>query len=196
MKQTLDIGNIGSARDILKGKESSPLVQFIQGNLQELIVEIRAKGGEMGVLASRNLVQSFGIKEPIEANEQGVNATIVADDYWKFVNYGVNGTLNTTAPNWKALGYSMGSMAEFVKKIEQWMPFRNIKPLGKETMTERAEGIAFGILKRGKVARPFVTETIKETKVFKEMAKGIGEMLGKAVAINIKHNLQNGNNIN
>ncbi len=189
------ISSFGSAREILEGKEKSPLTQFVQSNLQALVEEIKKKGNTMDVRASNNLLTSI-IPANIVANTNGINADITADEYWKFLNYGVNGTLFSGAPNWKALGYNSGSFADFVKSIEQWIPFKNIQPQGDDTIEETATGIAFAILKRGKRPRPFVTESVKETKIFKDMAAGIGQLIGKSVAINIKYQLKNGNNNN
>lgn len=187
------LNNFGSAREILEGKETSPLTQFVQANLQQLVEEIKKKGNQMDVRASNSLLTSI-IPQNIVASQENISADITADEYWKFINYGVNGRLFNGAPNWSSLGVTSQPFEQLVEKIKQWMPFRNIQPRGDDTIEETATAIALATIRNGKRPRPFITETAKETKVFQEMAAGIGQLIGKSVAINLKYNLEHGNN--
>lgn len=187
------INDLGTARSILEGKESNPLMLFVQENLQQLVEEIKSKGNRMDVRASNNLLSSF-IATNIKVSDKGVDADVIADDYWKFINYGVNGRRFSSAPNWKALGVQSKPFNELVSSVSKWIPFRGLQPKEGQTYDELATSLAFAILKNGKVAKPFVTEAVKETKVLKDLTEGIGKMIGKSVAVNIKEQFRNGNN--
>jgi len=194
MKPDLSIlNNIGSARDVLQGNTKSPLLQFVQSNLQELVEEIKKTGNKMDVRASNSLLSSI-IVSNIKVSGEKVDGEIIGEDYWKFINFGVNGSIFKNAPNWEALGFSKGSLDELIGKVKVWMPFRNVKPKENQTFDELAEKIAISIIKKGKRPRPFVTQTLQETKKIKELADGIGKIIGKSLATDIKFRLENGNN--
>jgi hypothetical protein len=190
--QTL-IKDIGSARDILEGKKNNPLMMFVQENMQELIVEIRKQAVGMDIVASRNLIQSIAIGK-LEVDENSVDGEVIADDYWKFINYGVNGRLFNAAPNWKSLGVKSQGIDELIKELPVWMSFKNIQPKEGQTVESTATSIAMAIIRNGKVPRPFVTQTVEQTKVFNKMAKGISDIIASSMATKIKNDLENGNN--
>jgi len=124
----------------------------VQSNLQALVEEIKKKGNTMDVRASNNLLTSI-IPKKIIASQDNISADITADEYWKFLNYGVNGTLFSGAPNWKSLGVVAQPFNELVASIQQWMPFRNVQPRGDDSFEETATAIAFATIKNGKLSR-------------------------------------------
>jgi hypothetical protein len=187
MKPNLSaLDDILSAKEILNPKtDKSPLTMFVQEGLQQLVEEIKAAGLGMDVRASNNLLQSIKLNK-LTVNIDGVDAEITADEYWKFINYGVNGELWSSAPDWKSLGVRQQSIEELISKLDVWKSFRGVE----------ADNyvLAKSILRRGKVPRPFVTETINETETITELSEGVASMIGKAVTTIIKTKLQNGNN--
>jgi hypothetical protein len=189
MKPNLSaLDDILSAKEILNPKtDKSPLTMFVQEGLQQLVEEIKAAGLGMDVRASNNLLQSIKLNK-LTVNIDGVDAEITADEYWKFINYGVNGELWSSAPDWKSLGVKSGTFAELIQKVDTWRPFRGIEQDASSYV------IARSILRRGKVPKPFVTETINETETITELSEGVASMIGKAVTTIIKTKLQNGNN--
>lgn len=194
MENLSALNNFGVSKSVIETPDKSPLTIFLQKELNVLIEEIKSKGLSLDVRASNSLLQSIVIKKIEQQGGGGLNAEITANEYWKFINFGVNGLVFSSAPNWASLGVKQQSFEELEKSLKIWIPFRGLQPRENQTFDELATALAISIGKKGKVPRPFITETIKQTKSFKRIAKGVAEITGKAVAVSFITQLKNTKN--
>jgi len=61
---------------------------------RDVVADMAAKVDEYGAKATLNLMQSIRVRE-FDPNAENVKIEIIADDYWRYVNYGVDG-VNTS----------------------------------------------------------------------------------------------------
>jgi hypothetical protein len=119
--------------------------------------------------------------EPIEITAQGVKLNITAQDYWKFVEEGVNGlqvnfgspySFRTPRPN-RAMAAS----------IAQWMGERSISDSG--NFQGASWAIATAKKRDGIRPKPFVSDTLTPTFI-EEISTHISNELGKTVTLAVK----------
>lgn len=174
--------NLGASKEVLANSPSSPLSELLQGLVQDVTDQLTAKVDEYNINASSNLRQSI---VPAEVSKEGstVSIGINADFYWKFVNYGVNGTeVSHGAPSW---GSQPPSEISFHQSTMDWVRNRGI------TMPEQFnsyESFAWAIMKNiekhGKEARPFFTDVVND-KLYEALQKPIEALLKQSITINI-----------
>ena len=140
-----------------KNKISQALIDWVN---DELIYRLREELQEEDINASRRLSQSFHI-DSISLEQSAIIAGVVGEAYWKYINYGVNGSIeNHNAPYWGSTGATIDELRE---EIREWIPARGIvKPDNFATYEVFAENIVWGVIKKGKKARPFVDDAVKE----------------------------------
>ena len=101
--------NAGNVKSILNNKPNSPLSLLLQELTQGVIDDLRKAISTRGIDASRNLSQGIKPTKTIY-NGKAVSVGIEMDFYWKFVNYGVNGTeVSHGSPNWGSVQTMPGS---------------------------------------------------------------------------------------
>ena len=173
--------NLGSSKAILNNTAGNPMSALLLKLTQDVIDDLRKAIAARDIDASRNLSQ--GIKPTkVIYNGKAVSVGIEMDFYWKYVNYGVNGTLvNHGAPNW---GEAAASGKSFNDSIIEWMSFRGITKGDFETLEDKASFIQMRIVQKGKKPRPFFEDVIND-QLIKVLKKPIGKLLGKSIKINI-----------
>lgn len=171
------IPNLGVSQSVLENKGNNPLDKLMFDLTLDICDQLREQLKQRDInTTSLGLSQSI---RPTEATIQGKQLTvgILAEEYWKYVNFGVNGTnVNHGAPNW-------GSRARpTVQDIEEWIPKRGIQPYG--TLKGAAIAITRKVIRDGKEARPFYDAVIND-KLINFMRPQVEELLGRAIEINI-----------
>jgi hypothetical protein len=147
---------------------------------QEVIDRLNKSIEKHDVRASNRLKQSI---LSVDESKPGVVAlAISAEFYWKYINYGVNGTqVNRGAPSW---GPAPKGTLTFKEAIEGWIRDRGLKARPGQTYEEMTFAIMHGIKTKGMEARPFFSEVVtKELKQY--LAKSVSSVLGRAITIEI-----------
>lgn len=174
--------NLGSSRDILENKPDSPLGELLYDLTNDVIKQLKQRLVDRDVNASLGLSQSIiPTDEILDGNSIAVGISM--DFYWKYINYGVNGTeINRGAPNW---GGAPQQSISFKDAILKWIPFRGL------TLNEDVKdykSLAWIIMnhkiKKGQEPRPFFTDVINENLV-QVLKKPIEKVIGRAVEISI-----------
>jgi hypothetical protein len=173
--------NAGNVKSILDNKPNSPLSLLLQELTQGVMDDLRKSMHERNVNSSYRLQQSIKPTKTIY-NGKAVSVGIEMDFYWKFVNYGVNGTkVNHGAPSW---GSSGGTREQFHTSILDWMSFQGITAGEFETLDDKANFIQMRVSQKGQKPRPFFEDVIKDSLVAVLKAP-IQRLLGKSIKLNI-----------
>ena len=154
------------------------LVKLNQAIIDDLQQSIQARD----INASRNLSQGITPSDVI-INGNEVEVNISMDFYWKYINYGVNGTeQNNNAPSW---GSAPSQTLSFHDSILAWKSDRGITlPEGFTDYDAFAWAIQTNIKKYGKKARPFYDDVINE-KLVKVLEAPIRKLLGESIKLTI-----------
>jgi hypothetical protein len=173
---------LGSAKEILKGNPSSPLAVLLQELIQDVTDQLVAKVHQYDAVASGNLVQNIRPTSKATLEGEVLSVSITAPFYWKFVNYGVNGTeVNRGAPNW---GQQQNDRS-FHSSIMDWTRNRGISlPEQFDSYDQFAWAIMGSIKKKGIEKRPFFTDVVNES-LYDALSEPISTLIGKAIKINI-----------
>ena len=173
---------VGNAKSVVEGKKNSPLGNLLIELNQAIIDDLQQSIQARDINASRNL--SSGITPSdviINGNEIEVNISM--DFYWKYINYGVNGTeQNNNAPSW---GASPSQTLSFHDSILAWKSDRGITlPEGFADYDAFAWAIQTNIKKYGKKARPFYDDVIND-KLVAVLEAPIKKLLGESIKLTI-----------
>jgi hypothetical protein len=174
--------NLGTSRDVIEGNANSPLGELLTRMAQDVTDQLVESIDKYDINASSNLRQSI---QPTKVQQEGntVFVPINADFYWKFVNYGVNGTeRNNGAPTHGAQPQSGQS---FHQAILNWIPTTgSTLPEQFSTYDQWAWAIQTNIKKYGKEARPFFTDVVNEA-LTDYLREPISRLLGRSIEIAI-----------
>lgn len=174
--------NIGTSKEVLKNSASSPMNDLLQLLLQDVSDQLGKKIDQYGISASNNLKQSINVSN-VSINGSRMEVSITADFYWKYINYGVNGTeINRGAPNW---GTAPKQDLTFKQAILNWIPNKGVQlPASFTSYDSFAYAIMTNKRKFGQEARPFVNDVITD-KLIQDMKAPIQALIGRALEIQI-----------
>lgn len=174
--------NLGSSKAILNNTAGNPLSVLLQELTQEVIDDLRKAMQDRNVDASRNLSQSIKPTKTLY-NGKAVSVGITMDFYWKYVNYGVNGTeVSHGAPSW---GKASGSGVSFHDSIKNWISQKGIGlPEQFKTYDSFAWAVQNSVVKKGQKAKPFFEDVIND-QLINVLKKPIQKLLGKSIKLNI-----------
>ena len=82
------IGDIGRVKEELKAP-NNPLDEYMLHLGMQIVSQLKQSLRESGI--DQNSLLSQSVNSTIVNDDNGITLTITADDYWKFVNDGVNG---------------------------------------------------------------------------------------------------------
>ncbi len=112
------ISNIGEAEAVVKAEPGSPLDELLCKLMQEVVDSLIQSLSSYDAVASANLMQSMIPSQQAYLDGDILTVNITAPNYWKFVNYGVNGTeVNHGSPAW---GTQPPSDRSFHASIMNW----------------------------------------------------------------------------
>lgn len=180
--QILNSLNLGTSKQALEGNPSSPLAQLLTLEVNDIIKELRASIDKYDASASENLKgETIPTKVSVKGSE--VSIGIKAPFYWKFVNYGVNGSLvNRGAPNWGKQTNSSFSMSDSMRQWEQHRGIKTVNGVSNWVSKSHVEGMS--MQQRGQIARPFFTDVVNDT-LIRELEEPISELMKQAITIRI-----------
>lgn len=174
--------NVGNAKTSLDSSNNSPLGNLLVKLNQAIIDDLQQSIQARDINASRNLSQGITPSDVI-INGNEVEVNISMDFYWKYINYGVNGTeVNHNAPTW---GSAPSQTMSFHDSILAWKSDRGITlPEGFKDYDSFAWAIQNSIIRKGKKARPFYDDVINE-KLVKVLEEPIKKLLGESIKLTI-----------
>lgn len=173
--------NIGSSKESLEGKPNSPLGIFLTESVNEIIGKLRKRLTHYDADSSGELAQSLIIGK-VKTGNDSLEVEMLGEFYWKFVNYGVNGTLiNRGAPNH---GTQPTTGKTFKQMVDQWISDRGIVPRDNISSDSLNFLIRRKIVQEGKEKRPFFTDIVNTT-LERELTKQVTALMGKVIEINI-----------
>jgi len=174
--------NLGSSKAVLNNTAGNPMSALLLKLTQDVIDDLRKAIAARDIDASRNLSQ--GIKPTkVIYNGKAVSVGIEMDFYWKYVNYGVNGTeVSHGAPNW---GKAPDSGYSFHDSIKSWIAQKGIGlPEQFKTYDSFAWAVQNSIVKKGQKPKPFFEDVVND-QLINVLKKPIQKLLGKSIKINI-----------
>lgn len=174
---------VGNSEAILKGLPGTPLEGLLVDLMQDVADQLVIEMDRLEIAASRRLRQSIIPDKQVTKEGNVVTIGLSADFYWKFVNYGVNGTeVQHGAPSW---GKQPPGEVSFHKSIMDWTMDRGITmPAQFDTYDSFAWAVMANVRKKGKQARPFFTNVVNETLTTK-IQKELSEFFKEAITVNI-----------
>lgn len=176
------VSDLGTAQDILEGDPSSPLAKLLQDMMQEVTDQLVSSLAQYDAVASGNLMQSIQPSATAELDGDILSVSISAPFYWKFVNYGVNGTeVNRGAPAWGTVPQDRS----FHASIMDWVRNRGISlPKQFGTYDSFAWAVMKSIQKKGIEKRPFFTDVVND-KLYDYFQESISTLIGRAITVKI-----------
>ena len=175
--------NLGTSKAILDNKPQSALGQLLLSITEDIIVQLQNKIKEYNIsTSSMGLSQSLAPTE-VKIENGVVSVGISADFYWKFVNYGVNGTeVSHGAPDH---GATPPGTLSFKESILQWIPQRGLQlPEQFGDFEQFSYAIMTNIRKHGKAPRPFFTDVVNNA-LINRIQEPIEKVIGRALKIRI-----------
>lgn len=174
--------NLGSSADVLKNSPDSPLGSLLKDLVQGVVDELGRSMDKYQIRASNNLKQTIIPTAP-KIDEDGVSVSISADFYWKFVNYGVNGTeINHGAPSWGKI--QQGDLS-FKDSIGGWIRNKGITlPDGFTSYESLSYAMMTNIKKYGQKPRPFFTDVVND-RLVNVLKKPIEKLIGRSIKVMI-----------
>lgn len=175
--------NLGSSKAVLENRGNSPLSQLLVSMSEDVITQLK------GALVARNInTSSQGLSQSLHVSEikiadSEVKIGISAEFYWKFVNYGVNGTeIHRGAPDW---GSVPAGDKSFSQAIREWIPQRGLQlPPEFSSFESFTYAIMTNIRKKGKEARPFFEDVVND-KLVETLREPIEKVIGRSIEISI-----------
>ncbi len=184
-----EISNItfGKSKDVLSGKPSSPLGDLLTKITEDTIKRLQDRMEARDVNTSSLGLSQSVVPTEVEIKDGAIEVGINMAHYWKYVNYGVNGSeISWGAPNWGTS--NVPQEQSFHQAILEWIPQRGISlPESFESYESFAYAIMKNKIKTGQEPKPFYDDVINE-KLEKQMRKPIEELIGKSIEINITAN--------
>lgn len=173
--------NLGTAKATLAASIGSPMNNLILGVHQEIIYKLGVKLVQYKAVASNRLKQSI---VSVDMSKTGViNVEMSAEFYWKYVNYGVNGTvMNHGAPTW---GPAPKSTLSFHDAILEWIRDTGLQAKPGQSYEEMASAIMRYVVLYGAEPRPFFTDVVNK-QLTQYLSKSISSVMKKAITIEIK----------
>jgi hypothetical protein len=174
---------VGNSEAILKGLPGTPLEGLLKDLMQDVADQLVIEMDRLDIAASRRLRQSIIPDKQVTKEGNVVTIGLSADFYWKFVNYGVDGTvIKHGAPHH---GVQPKGEVSFHKSIMDWMSDRGVVLRNQfDTYEGAAWGIMGAIKRDGKAPRPFFTNVVNETLTTK-IQKELSEFFKEAITVNI-----------
>lgn len=181
--EILNALNLGSSKEVLENKGNSPLSELLVSMSEDVITQLKA------ALVARNInTSSQGLSQSLHVSEikiagSEVKVGISAEFYWKFVNYGVNGTdIHRGAPDW---GSVPAGDKSFSQAIREWIPQRGLQlPPEFSSFESFTYAIMTNIRKKGKEARPFFEDVVND-KLVETLREPIEKVIGRSIEISI-----------
>jgi len=174
--------NLGTAKAAVENTKGSPLEQVLTIQVNKIVGRLHAS------LDKYNVDASGALKRDTTATDVTISGNVVSVgisslDYWKYVNYGVNGTLiNNGAPTHGSTG---STWQQFEQYISKWITDKGITPEdGNDDRAYKSLNYAIrqSITKFGQKPRPFFDDVVNKALV-EELRVPIENILKRSMEI-------------
>jgi hypothetical protein len=172
--------NLGSSKKVLEGATDSPLTKLLNGLTQDVVDSLRSSASKYDIQAStfNQEIKPTSVKLDGSVLSVGISAPF----YWKFLNYGVNGSkVGRGAPSWGATPSAEMSMSD---SLRQWEGYRGVVTSDgvytNWTSISKVEGMS--IAQRGVKPRPFFTDVVND-KLAQTLKDPIEKLLKRSIEI-------------
>jgi len=175
--------NLGTSVEVLNNTPDSPLAKLLQELLNDIIEKLRQSLIDRNINTSRRELSQSMKPTQVEYNGNQVSIALEMAYYWKFINFGVNGTeVNHGAPSYGSLPPAEKS---FKESILEWIPARSVQlPPQFKSYDSFAFAIMTNVKKRGQAPRPFFEDVIND-QTAEYLREPIERLLGKSIEIAI-----------
>ena len=181
--------NLGVDKATLVG-QGSPLEEYLKELTASFIKAIRSSIQDKESVASSRLKASVA---PTKVTISGANVEfgVEANDYWKYVNYGVNGfAKNNNAPNWGSTGATRESFLMAISgwrqdigmTLNDWLDDKG-NPLFKDYET-LDKTLVFMIAKNGQKGKFFLEDVVTDAYI-NEITANLSLILEKTIEFKI-----------
>jgi hypothetical protein len=161
-------------RENLRAKAGTKVEQTILEWLIERRDVAREKLGSEGREGSGALATSIGWK-PLDLSSDKVLVEVIAEDYWDYINQGVNGVFNSFGSPYSFKNLGVGEKMK--QSFREFIQVNGITPREPEMEYDQlAYILARATKKKGIKATPFMDEGFSP-----EAFKDLGQRLGKTV---------------
>ena len=161
-------------RENLRAKAGTKVEQTILDWLIERRDVAREKLGSEGREGSGALATSIGWK-PLDVSSDKVLVEVIAEDYWDYINQGVNGVFNSFGSPYSFKNLGVGEKMK--QSFREFIQVNGITPREPEMEYDQlAYILARATKKKGIKATPFMDEGFSP-----EAFKDLGQRLGKTV---------------
>lgn len=176
------LSSIGRAKDVLDNIPNNPLQLLLQDQFNDLVDKLRQSIDKHDISTYGTLKNSI-VPVTYKAQNGVLEIGIEAEFYWKFINYGVNGTkIHRGAPNW---GKQPQGRQTFKQAIDSWIRGRGIRVRDSRMSYDSLNFlIRKSIVEKGKEPRPFVDDVINE-QLLANMEAEITNFVGRAIEIRL-----------
>jgi hypothetical protein len=182
-QEFIDMITVGNAKAILDGTVGTPLDELLRSLVQDVTNDLVESLDKYDISASSNLRQSIVPEPNVTKDGSVVSIGIKADFYWKFVNYGVDGTVVKHGAPYH--GVQPKGEKSFHTSIMDWTRNRGITlPTQFATYESFAFAVMGSIKRDGKAPRPFFTDVVNDTLILK-LEKPISEFFKEAITVKI-----------
>jgi hypothetical protein len=171
---------LGKAKATVQGSQNSPLAEILTAITQDVVDQLREKMDKYNIDASGNL-KADTRPTKVEVSGNRVSVAISSPEYWKYVNYGVNGTkVNRGAPQWGSTG---ATGAQFEASIAQWIRNKGITlPQNFSSYEGLNYVIRRSIREKGQEARPYFSDVVNE-QLTQELRQPIERLMKKSIEL-------------
>ena len=164
----------GTATENLRAKAGTKVEQTIKEWLRERIDVAQAELESSNRNASGSLSASIRTKDLVTNGEE-VLVEVIAEDYWDFINQGVNGTVNKFGSPYSFKNLVVGMKMH--QAFKEFIQLRGIQPREPEMDYDQlAYILAKATKKKGIKKTPFMDEGFSP-----EAIKDLADRLGKTV---------------
>jgi len=165
--------DFGRSKDILENKSENPMTNLLNDLINELIRDWREQLAKDDSYATGDLSQSL---KP--ANMKPESIQVEAANHWKYINYGVNGTMvNRGAPTH---GKAPRGNLSFYEAIKKWMYDKGVKPPQGITVEQYAAMVKNSIRMKGIEGTHFFDKVLTRQRV-DQMSKRVSDLARAAI---------------
>jgi len=177
-KEALADFGVSLADGAIENKSYALVTKWLEG-----VVRLAKQNlANANAIASNSLAQSI-VVEPITLTDSSFVVAIKANDYWKFVDLGVKGTVSSSrAPN---SPFQYRDKRPPIRPIQEWIAFKSIPLEGRDKQAANrsfAINIANKIRREGLRATNFMSNAVTEDMVA-VLTENIAEVLGKSISV-------------
>jgi len=170
----LDLSDIGRSADLFQTGRASPLTRFLFNWAMEMAYRLRdaapkATGG-LGQSAAPNA----------KSEDKAVAVQIEMDEYWDFVNEGVDGTQRSFGSPYKFTQSTKVAGIFHGLSESMWIATKSLHPEPGQTIDEMNWAIAQGV-KKGGIEPTYFFENIMTDEVIDQLQRQLLDEFGRAL---------------